>query len=219
MSIRKIQFATKEFYHLYNRGNSKQKIFLDTRDYKRFVSLLFAANRKEKFNFVDFHKGKDLYNRLPQQPLVAIGAYCLMPNHFHILVSPLVESGISIFMQKLSTGYAMYFNERYKRSGSLFQGKFKAQHADNDTYLKYLFSYIHLNPLKIIRNNLVDTRSLRSSDILLLEKYEFSSFIDYYEKEKRIQEKILNKNIFPNYFLNEEHFIKEIQTWITYRKS
>ena len=73
-----------------------------------------------------------------------------MPNHFHILVKEKIENGISKFMGKLTTGYSMYFNKRYDRTGSLFQGVFKSVHADSDEYLKYLFAYIHLNPIKLI---------------------------------------------------------------------
>ncbi len=70
--------------------------------------------------------------------LVSIGAYCLMSNHLHLLLREEEESGISLFMQKVSTAYTMYFNRKYKRTGSLFAGRFKAQHAGNDNYLKYL---------------------------------------------------------------------------------
>ena len=145
MSTRKASFVNGEFYHIYNRGNSKQKIFLDTKDYYRFVDLLYAVNREEKFNFADSLKGISVYEKPLGSQLVAIGAYCLMPNHFHILITPLVEEGVSKFMQKLSTAYVMYFNQKYKRVGALFEGKFKSQYAGDDRYLKYLFSYINKN--------------------------------------------------------------------------
>jgi putative transposase len=143
MSIRTNPFVVGEHYHIYNRGNSKQKIFLNQKDFQRFVDLLYAVNTDEKFNFADSLKGIPVYQRERESPLVAIAAYCLMPNHFHILLTPLVENGISKFMQKLSTGYVMYFNQKYKRTGALFEGKFKSQYVKDDKQLKYLFSYIH----------------------------------------------------------------------------
>src|SRR5690606_36166474 len=98
--------------------------------------------RKKTQNSVfDFDRGKTL---------VEIGAYCLMPNHFHILLKSKEDDGISKFMNKLGTSYSMYFNRRYERTGILFQGRYKAKHVESDEYLKYLFSYSHLNPIKII---------------------------------------------------------------------
>ena len=84
-----------------------------------------------------------------KETLVDIGAYCLMPNHFHLLIRETAEGNISRFMLKLQTGYPMYFNKKYQRTGALFEGKFKAKHITNDNHLKYLFAYLHLNPVKI----------------------------------------------------------------------
>ena len=145
MSIRKVNFVPGEYYHIYNRGNSKQKIYFDEHDYQRFVDLLYAVNTEDRFNFSDSIKGISVYERITKDKLVSIGAYCLMPNHFHILVTPLSEDGLSKFMQKLSTAYAMYFNKKNIRTGSIFEGKFKAEHLNNDIYLKYIFSYIHMS--------------------------------------------------------------------------
>ena len=145
MSIRPIPFVTEEYYHLYNRGNSKQNIFHDEQDYLYFVNLLTIMNNKERVK-----SRLDKQNSDPKDRLVSIGAYCLMTNHFHVLVRQEKEKGISIYMQKVSTGYSMYYNKKYKRTGSLFEGKFKSKYAGEDRYLKYLFSYIHLNPLKTL---------------------------------------------------------------------
>ncbi len=148
---RKISFAENEFYHLYNRGVDKRKIYLSASDYRRFLALLYLANSTAPAHLANLLRGKqlkDLSTITREHPLVAIGAFCLMPNHFHILLTPLVEHGISKFMLKLETGYSMYFNKKYERSGALFQGKFKAEHASSDNYLKYLYAYIHLNPAR-----------------------------------------------------------------------
>jgi putative transposase len=216
MSMRSINFVEGEFYHIYNRGNSKQIIFLDQKDYQRFVDLLYAVNREEKFNFSDSIKGISVYEKDDNNPLVAVGAYCLMPNHFHILITPLTKDGVSRFMQKLSTAYVMYFNKKYKRTGSLFEGKFKSQHSGDDRYLKYLFSYIHLNPIKLIQKDWKE-KGIKNKNLVLsfLEKFKYSSFPDYVG-ENRNQNKIINQKPFPDYFSNKKIFINEILEWINY---
>jgi putative transposase len=217
MSIRKVSFVPGEYYHIYNRGNSKQKIFTDKNDYQRFVDLLYAVNSEDKFNFSDSIKGISVYERRVKDKLISIGAYCLMPNHFHILVTPLSEEGLSRFMQKLSTAYAMYFNKKNNRTGSVFEGKFKAEHLKDDIYLKYIFSYIHLNPIKLIQKDWKEI-GLRDKQkaIDYLNNYKYSSFLDYLDKERN-ENLILKKKDFPDYFLNKKGFIKEIMTWITHK--
>jgi REP element-mobilizing transposase RayT len=216
MSTRKTAFVLEENYHIYNRGNSKQNIFLDEKDYQRFVDLLYAINREEKFNFSDSLKGVPVYNKSSKNQLVAIGAYCLMPNHFHILITPLSENGISKFMQKLSTAYVMYFNQKYKRTGALFEGKFKSQYIGNDKYLKYIYSYIHLNPVKLIQKNWKENGIKNKKEtIKYLSEYKYSSFIDYLDT-KRPQNIIINKNKFPDYFSNKNDILNEIFVWISF---
>jgi len=203
MPIRKINFALEEFYHIYNRGCNKQEIFHDKQDYQRFVDLLYMSNRKEKFNFSDFPETRSMYELSNENPLVAIGAYTSMPNHFHILLKPLVKNGVSLFMHKLCIAYATYFNQKYKRTGTLFEGRFKAKHIDNDRYLKYVFSYIHLNILKLTPN---------------IFGYTYSSLLDYCG-EIRPQNKIINKKMFPEYFPTKKDFLEEINQWISYKDS
>ena len=208
-----------EYFHIYNRGNSKQKIFFDKKDYQRFVDLLYAVNSHERFNFSDSIKGIPVYQRNFEQKLVAIGAYCLMPNHFHILITPFSEEGMTKFMQKLSTAYVMYFNKKYKRSGALFEGKFKAEHLHIDRYLKYIFSYIHLNPLKLIEKDWKNTGLKNKSKAMeYLKSYKYSSFFDYLGGN-RIEHIILSKKDFPGYFPSTKKFIEEIMTWVNYERT
>ena len=216
MSIRKVSFVCGEYYHIYNRGNSKQKIFHDKEDYLHFIKLLYVLNEKNNKQLRDqihdvfiFHDHRD--------PLVANGAYALMPNHFHILITPTKERSVSKFMQKVCTGYVMYYNQKYKRSGSLFEGKFKSQHASSDRFLKYLFSYIHLNPVKLIDKNWKEKGIKNIQKTLeFLNTYEYSSYLDYVNKDKRPQSIILNKKAFPDYFLSQKKFKEEILEWINY---
>src|SRR3989344_7999827 len=123
MSIRKVSFVPGEYYHIYNRGNSKQKIFHNKADYERFISLLYLSNSGNNFK-IDYIGKHNIYITDRGSRLVSIGAYCLMPNHFHILITPLVEGGVSKFMQKMTTAYSMYYNQKYRRTGGLFEGKF-----------------------------------------------------------------------------------------------
>ena len=155
MSLRNARFNKGEYYHLYNRGNSKQEIFHDEEDYLRFISLLYISNTSENFNLYDLNRifNFNVYELDIKNTIVSVGAYCLMPNHFHLLITEKVEGGISKFMQKLSTAYVMYYNKKYDHTGGLFEGKFKSVHVDNDTQMKYLFSYIHLNPIKLIQKD------------------------------------------------------------------
>ena len=150
---RKTILAPEEYYHIYNRGVDKRVIFLDTADHQYFLALLYLSNSRKSFivsNIAKTHPREEFFDVDREDHLVAIGAYCLMPNHFHILIKENVEGGTSLFMQKLSTAYTMYFNAKYERTGALFQGTFKAKHIDNDRYLKYLYAYIHLNPAKMV---------------------------------------------------------------------
>jgi len=217
MSIRKIPFASGEFYHLYNRGNSKQKIFHNAEDYARFMGLLYACNQKENFKIDNLSKGESLYETEKRSKLVSIGAYVLMPNHFHLLITNKEENNISKFMQKISTAYVMYYNKKYERTGGLFEGKFKSQHLNTDRYLKYIFSYIYLNPVKLIDSKWKD-RGIQNKQKALkfLKKYTYSSYLDYLGIN-RLQNKILDAKAFPKYFPDKRSFLNEIFDWLNYK--
>src|SRR3990170_2021131 len=136
MSLRKQSFVPGEFYHLYNRGTEKRIIFLDKKDYEYFLFLMYICNTTKSIKLREVGENFDR-----EETIVEIGAYCLMPNHFHILIYEKIEGGISKYMLKLMTGYSMYFNKKYKRTGKLCEGVYKSIHANSDNYLKYLFSY------------------------------------------------------------------------------
>lgn len=147
--MRNIKFATKEFYHIYNRGVDKRNIFMDSNDVKRFLVCMSVFNTKDPVGSVyenSFRENKTLGSRAPKsEKLINFVAFCLNQNHYHFILEPLVDDGIQKFMHKLSTGYTNYFNEKYKRSGSLFQGKYKAIHIDSNEYLLHLSVYVNLN--------------------------------------------------------------------------
>ena len=223
MSIRKTDFVEGEYYHLYNRGNSKQKIFLDDKDRERFLKLLYLCNSKQRIDFKndivkrkinawDFEKGESIVN---------IGAWVLMPNHFHLYITPKTEallpsgSAITDFMHRVLTAYSKYFNAKYQRTGSLFEGKFKSVHISKDTQAKYLFSYIHLNPLKLIdsRWNKNGSKASVLKFTKFLNSYKWSSYFDYLEII-RPESKIINRIDFLNYFESKNSFQEEIFEWI-----
>ena len=220
MSTRKISFAVEEYYHLYNRGSDKRVIFMDNHDYRRFVALLYLCNGTKpvdtNLHFYNGHDFLDLFNVERGDTLVDIGVYCLMPNHFHLLVRGKVEGGVVKFMSKLLTAYAVYFNNKHTRTGSLFEGKFKAKHVDSDEYLKYLFAYQHLNPVKIIdpkwrEEGIADRNKAKQ----FLGEYIYSSYLDY-QGSTRIESKVLNREVFPLYFTKVSDFDAFINEWITF---
>lgn len=187
-----------EFYHVYNRGVEKRDVFLDPNDHERFIKLLYACNDTQQVRLA--RQGLTLPQLITEgrtKPIVDICAYCLMPNHFHLLLYETTESGISNFMQKLSTGYTMFFNKKYNRVGSLFQGTFKSKHVQKDEQLRHLVTYIHLNPIALVDRESWEQRSVRKDTEkkirLFIDGYKYSSFHDYQPNVSRQETLILNK--------------------------
>lgn len=218
---RKINFSVGEYYHVYNRGADKRAIFTEHHDNERFQALLYICNNTKAVD-MNLHfneEGRTLFEIFSierEGTLVDIGAYCHMPNHFHILIREKTEGGIVKFMSKLSIAYAMYFNKKNKRTGVLFEGPYKAKHVDSDVHLKYLFAYIHLNPIKIIdpkwrENGIADREAAQN----YLVNYEHSSYVDY-QGEIRPENKILHRGAFPGYFTKPNDFSNFIDEWLAF---
>lgn len=134
------EFVSDSYYHIYNRGVEKRVIFTDEQDYTVFLGLLKKYLSGEQSSKENRHPFKSF------QGEISLLAYCLMPNHFHLLVYQSTEDAITQLMRRVCTGYAMYFNNRYHRVGGLFQGRYKASLIDKDEYLHHVSRYIHLNP-------------------------------------------------------------------------
>ncbi len=219
---RRVTFAPDEYYHVYNRGTDKRVIFLDDEDHERFVTLLFLSNSGVPLHRSDYARTRSaqVFHAHREATLVDIGAYCLMPNHFHLLVREHSEGGVVAFMQKLSTAYAMYFNKKYARSGALFEGPFRATHVTRDEHLSYLFAYIHLNPIGMIddgwkKGQLHDATRAKE----FLRTYPYSSLADYRQPHPpRLQASILNTLAFPRYFETPRAFEVYLSDWIEGRK-
>jgi REP element-mobilizing transposase RayT len=150
--MRKTAFTEGEYYHIYNRGTERREIFSDQNDFARFVESLVEFNVREPIGSLlehTFRKKRRLLggrtSKEADQPLVNIVAYCLNPNHYHLILEPVAEKGIEKYMQRIGTGYTMYFNNKYQRTGALFQGKFKAIHIDSNAYLLHMSAYVNLN--------------------------------------------------------------------------
>ncbi|MEK7175563.1 MAG: transposase [Patescibacteria group bacterium] len=159
--MRKVSPAPGEYYHIYNRGTNKQVIFLDERDWARFMFLIiYLQSPVVSFNNAGRHVSSYIKNstfNVTQKDIeeivktrsVELINFALMPNHFHLMVHELKENGISNYMHRVSTAYTNYFNIKYERSGHLTQGPYKAVCVSGNDQLLYLSAYIHRNPREI----------------------------------------------------------------------
>ena len=189
---RTISFTPGEWYHCYSRGVDKRVLFMDTSEYERFQMQLYAANSiiPIQVSTVTKHdEGPTLDMILAQarnERLVDLGAYALMPNHYHLLLRERIEGGVTSFMRRLNTGYTMYFNKRHERTGALFSGAFKASHVDTQAYLQRLVHYIHGNPAEIIEKGWKLGR-VRNEEKMssFLREYPYSSLPEYESAENR----------------------------------
>lgn len=210
MATRKQSFAPGEFYHLYNRGTDKRIIFSNQKDYEHFLYLTYVCNSTKNIELRNINKDFDRGTTL-----VDIGAYCLMPNHFHILAREKADGGISKYMLKLLTGYTMYFNKKYKRTGKLYEGVFKSTHIDNDRYLRYIYSYMHLNPAKLLDRKWRENKNRKTNNLLeYVFSYPYSSIKEYGESKF----KTLNTKSFPLYFKKISEHKRELFGWLSLGK-
>lgn len=211
--MNRLKFENDEYYHIYNRGLDKRDIFLETKDYYRFLSNIYYFNdvnfRPENFDY----QGLTLMDATRTE-LVNIITWSLMPNHYHLLINQKIDNGITKFMRRLGTGYTMYTNKKYERTGHIFQGPFKAKHINKDTYLQHLTRYIHLNPLDIFdhdwRKNGV--KDIDTSKKFLLE-YKWSSLNDYMGNQNfpQILSPVFKDILFTT---NPENYLNFLTEWM-----
>ncbi|OGG53579.1 hypothetical protein A3C20_00930 [Candidatus Kaiserbacteria bacterium RIFCSPHIGHO2_02_FULL_55_25] len=166
-----------DFYHVINRGVEKRDVFLEEGDFIRFIHDMYVFNDvRSAPNYIV----KERQHVRQRKMLVHVHAYCLMKNHYHLLLSPNTENGISAFMQKLNMGYSKYFNDKYERSGVLWQGIFKKIHVTRDAHFMYIPYYIHLNPLDFIHPEWRAGAIKNPGQALaFLREYRWSSHLDY----------------------------------------
>ena len=205
---RKHPFIVGSVYHIYNRGVAKYPICKEEGDYWRFLQGLCLFNDTKSTNRVlwELERQRGELNlrvlrdyvvdpKNERDKLVRILAYCVIDNHYHLLVEEIREGGASQFMHKLGMGYAKFFNEKYKRVGHLFQDRFKNILVDNDLYLQYLLVYINvLNPANFVALNWKEEGITNIEEVLRCAKeYPWSSHQDYLGLRNSI---ILEKGIF-----------------------
>lgn len=154
MTRRNHTFAVDEYYHCFNRGTDKRVIFQDNQDYNYFLKSIESYNSTEAYGKLRLNESSPV-----EQQVVEIVAYCLLPNHFHMVLKELVEGGISKYIKRIAIGYTLYFNEKNDRSGALFQGAFKSKHITTDQDLFQVISYVAYNNLI---HNITDVKLFRS---------------------------------------------------------
>lgn len=187
-------YTENGYYHVYNRGINKRVIFNDDEDHRVFLNLFKR--------YLDVVPHKDLKGReyFWLRPEMSLLAYCLMPNHFHLLVLQKSRTAITRFLRGVCTSYTGYFNQKYKRTGHLFQDVFKASHITQDSYLQHISRYIHLNPkdyqawqYSSLQNYLGTKKTawLNPSPILdLFENGSYKKFVDDYKDHKKMLDEI-----------------------------
>ena len=219
--LRKDPFITGEYYHIYNRGVDKRLIFKVKKDYERFMMLLYLANSKDSFRLDELlNRQHKIFNEIlileKGKPLVSIGAWCLMPNHFHLLIRQEVDGGVTKFMRKLGVGYSMFFNLKYERTGALFGGLFKSKLIGaDDNYMRQLFGYVHINPLDLEFPEWKNKINKSSVDMKrFLEEYRYSSYQDYIGSD-RIEKNIIKPENFPDYFQTAQSFKDFVENYFT----
>lgn len=198
--------ADVEFYHALNRRVDKKILFLDDQDRQRFILGLDLFNDEASVdNLHRMVNGTYVRpTRSNRRPLVRIHAWCLMGNHYHLLLSETQSGGMKRFLMKLNVGYAKYFNERYKRSGTLFQGRTKKVRIATDAHFLHILNYIHLNPLDFMRGSETwRERTIQNpaQALAYLKSYTWSSYLDYCGEINLphiLYDKVFKK-VFPNY--------------------
>ena len=214
--MREIEFANGEYYHVFNRGTDKRVIFCDEEDFQRFFQSMREFNVLEPIGSIyenSFRELGSLASKLSESysDLISFVCYCLNPNHFHFVLQQRTERGVEKFMHRLGTGYTKYFNQKYNRSGGLFQGTFKAIHIDGNDYLLHLSAYVNLNARVHKLGSLASksswgeymygTRGFCEKDIILgqfnnteeYKQFSESSLLDIQERKSEMKEFLLEE--------------------------
>lgn len=212
-----------EIYHVISRGVDKRKIFLDDQDRFRFVHDLFEFNDQElvKTTFYSFSKIKKQFINMNQKQekkksrklLVNILAFCLMDNHYHLLLELLIEKGVSRFMKKLNMGYSRYFNIRHQRQGTLFEGRYRRVLVKNEAHFIHLPYYIHLNPLDFKFYSWRKGKIKNYKEAMkFLKNYRWSSHLDYLGMKNLPS--ITRREFLEDFFGGSRGYKQKINKWL-----
>jgi len=215
-----------KIYHVLNRGVDKRPIFLEDKDYLRFIHDLYEFNDQNPINngFYHFQTQSNVVglryigantttNRRPRKFLVEILAFCLMKNHYHLMVIPKTDRALALFMKRLNQGYTRYFNEKNERSGVLFQGKYKAVEVNREAHFIHLPYYIHCNPLDYSAPNwrkreIKDYKKVFAS----LTNWRWSSFPDYIGQKNFPS--VTQRDFLLKFFDGPEEYKKSMIAWL-----
>ncbi|MBA4321018.1 MAG: hypothetical protein C0412_21725 [Flavobacterium sp.] len=185
MPVKRPTLANNEIYHIVTRGTDGRTIFQNESDYYRAIHDLFEFNDIKPVRCEN--SSRRIYencSRNARDLIVEILAFCLMPNHLHLLLKQLRDNGISAFMRKFGAGYVGYFNKKYERQGHLFQGRFRAVLIKTDQQLKSVFVYIHTNSAVLVNSDWQEGGIKNPEEIIqFIENYKWSSYPDYLGKE------------------------------------
>lgn len=207
-------------WHVVNRGVDKREIFLDDKDHLRFIHDLFEFNDTAPVNNITYFFDKNpkvfarpYIERRPRELLIEILAFSLMPNHYHLFLRPRFDDGVTRFMKKLNMGYARYFNEKYQRTGALFQGRYKSIAVTNEPHFIYLPYYVHLNPLDLVTPEWRE-RTLRNPEKALkfLDSYRWSSHLDYAGKKNFPS--VTHREFLTECFGGPEQYKQNLKQWL-----
>jgi len=215
--------------HVLNRGVEGRDIFLEDRDRFRFIHDLYAFNDANFSGDIDYIVKKDPFlldssvfarpkirpkiEKKPRKLLVDILAFCLMLNHYHLLLRARDNDGITKFIKRLNMGYAKYFNEKYKRSGALFQGRYKSITITNEAHFVFIPYYIHLNPLDLVTPEWRERKiyNLKKA-IQFLETYRWSSHLDYSGKNNFPL--VTNRDFLLGFFGSARQYKEGVYEWL-----
>ena len=209
-----------EIYHVLNRGVDKRKIFIDEQDYFRGIHDLYEFNNQDSvestFHIFNKCNNPDVRRRdikKPRKLLVNILAFCLMPNHYHFLITPKIENGVALFMKKFNGGYTKYFNIKHERNGALFEGKYKRIIIKNESHFVHLPYYIHCNPLDLIAPEWRQ-RELGNykKAMKFLENYRWSSHLDYLGKKNFPS--VTQRDFLLDFFNGHNGYKNNIEGWL-----
>lgn len=216
MPGRKIPLVTNQIYHVLNRGIASQPVFLAKKDYQRTLEIIwYYQNQNPPLSYSHFlrlpiKQKSEILERLKNKEkfLVEIIALSLLPNHFHFLLKQTQENGVSIFMSNLTNSYTRYFNTKNKRTGPLFQGKFKATMVETDEQLFHLSRYIHLNPYtSYVVKKLKDLKDYPYSS---LPEYLGRSRANFFQKEIVLNQ-FKNVNSYKRFVFDQAEYQRKLE--------
>ena len=210
--MRNIKIAPGEYYHVFNRGVRKQVVFHDTNDWFRLLFLILYFQSPVTFPNISrlskqhvqpsvlnmLNIDQEIINKVVKDRYVELVSFCLMPNHFHLVVKEEKEGGLAQYMQRVLNGYTKYYNTKYQKSGHLFQGPYKAVHIKDNTQLLHVSAYIHRNPREL-------TAWFNKED-----KYSFSSYQDFIHQNR--WGKLLAQDIITDQFKDRNEYYDFVKT-------